>query len=325
MSLPALYIASVRIPSSPMASKDWQKELRSATSTILSAVADLHPPRPPAARLAAAAADALQLQERVNIDLQDALRRERDWRKAAERRIATLEEKLETVLNPSLEENFESRSALKEKPPVFQEEKSPLVDGKKQEARPSCKRRAKTGVHFSMEQSPLKKKRNSESDDPIENASFGQSCPNLEKAVRQNARRSEPPVTPKLASGEYTGEEPTVEGRTKRVRAEKSLPVTPPRKPLPPLPTLKDVERDWAQRRAEKRAKEQYKPPPCDKCRLRKRAVMLRQDGYIKEDVFDRWAKKPGNCLDYMHQDEEVPEGQGRYSLSFEETETQSP
>lgn len=317
-----------------MDSHDWKEKLRHITSAILSAVGDLHPPRPPAARLAAAAADALHLQERVNIALEDALKRERQWRVAAEQRIRMLEEKLETVINPSSTEEIEQQQDVgpqltaRDKK-VGQGDNTPSSDKITSRPRPSCKKPVRDAQQFALRCSLPKKKRQWESCDPIEDYSFGQPSPRPEKEIKGASKNCEEPRQElgnlNTPSNENTGEEPTLERRSKRVRAEKSLPVTPPRKPLPPLPTLKDVEQDWAKRRAERRAREQYKPPPCDKCRLRKRAVMLRKDGYIKEDVFERWAKKPGACLDYMHQDEEVPKDQPRSPLTFDETETQSP
>lgn len=311
-----------------MASRDWQEKLRHITSAILSAVGDLHAPRSPATRLATAAADVLHLQERVNIALEDALKREREWRAAAEQRICMLEEKLETVINPSPSEAIGPQLTERYKK-VGQGNDTPSSGEITSKPRRSCKKRAQEGQQLALRYSPRKKKRQSQSDDPIQDDSFGLPSPSPEKEVKGSSKnREKPRQGPGISntpSGENTGKEPTVERRSKRVRAEQSLPETPPRKPLPPLPTLKDVERDWAKRHAESRAREQYKPPPCAKCRLRKRAVMLRMDGYIKEDVFERWAKKPGACLEYMHQDEEVPKDQPRSPFTFDETETQSP
>lgn len=98
---------------------------------------------------------------------------------------------------------------------------------------------------------------------------------------------------------------------------------TPSVRPLPPLPRTDQVLQDQARRQAERRAMKRCKPPPCAKCRLRKRAIMLRERGYVNEEVFERWANKPGACLGNVHQDE--PPESPPSPLSFDETETESP
>lgn len=98
---------------------------------------------------------------------------------------------------------------------------------------------------------------------------------------------------------------------------------TPLTRLLPPLPRTDQVLQDQARRQAERRAKKRLKPLPCAKCRLRKRAIMLREKGYVNEEVFERWANKPGACLGNVHQDE--PPESSPSPLSFEETETESP
>lgn len=102
-------------------------------------------------------------------------------------------------------------------------------------------------------------------------------------------------------------------------------PYRPPSlKDLPALPTLEEIQAEQRLRRSRKRALAARQPPPCGKCRIRKRAMMLRLHGYVKEDVFMRWSKRPGACLQFMHYDEPVAEGVGS-QLSFPDTETQSP
>lgn len=91
---------------------------------------------------------------------------------------------------------------------------------------------------------------------------------------------------------------------------------------LPALPTLRDVEAEIEDSERRQRTSRKPQNPACDKCRVRKRADMLRQRGYIDEDVFDRWAARPGGCLGYVHMDEP---GAPPSPLSFPETPTCSP
>lgn len=91
---------------------------------------------------------------------------------------------------------------------------------------------------------------------------------------------------------------------------------------LPALPTLSDVVAEMESDRRRERISQRQEPPACDKCRILKRADMLRQRGYIDEAVFERWAAKPGGCLGYIHMDEP---GAPPSPLSFPETATCSP
>lgn len=91
---------------------------------------------------------------------------------------------------------------------------------------------------------------------------------------------------------------------------------------LPALPTLRDVEAEIEESERRRRTFRKPQTPACDKCRVRKRADMLRQRGYIDENVFDRWAARPGGCLGYVHMDEP---GAPPSPLSFPETPTCSP
>lgn len=101
---------------------------------------------------------------------------------------------------------------------------------------------------------------------------------------------------------------------------------TPQSQKLPKLPTLKDVQREAQDRSKNARARERYRPPACARCCVRKRANMFREKGYINETVFERWASKPGNCIEYMHQDEDLdPIKDVRSELSFAESSTRSP
>lgn len=97
----------------------------------------------------------------------------------------------------------------------------------------------------------------------------------------------------------------------------------PPRTNLAPrpLPTLRDVEAELEESHRQ-RVQRRPEPPPCDRCRVRKRADMMRQKGYVDENVFDRWAAKPGGCLGFMHMDEP---GAPPSPLSFPDTATCSP
>lgn len=110
---------------------------------------------------------------------------------------------------------------------------------------------------------------------------------------------------------------------TPRKRARLFENVTPAK--LPVLPTLREVEGDFAKRWKERRRKERFQPLPCAKCRLRKRALLMREKRYVDEGIFERWAAKPGNCLGYLHMEDPVPDDQPRSALTFEETATQSP
>lgn len=92
--------------------------------------------------------------------------------------------------------------------------------------------------------------------------------------------------------------------------------------PPPKLPTAREVEADVARISHARRAAARKLSPPCAKCRVRKRADMMRDFGRIKEDVYERWLVKPGGCLGFMHMDDP---GAPRSPITFEETATESP
>lgn len=91
---------------------------------------------------------------------------------------------------------------------------------------------------------------------------------------------------------------------------------------LPALPSARDVEVELQHTMRARRVAKQQLPLPCGKCRVRKRADMMRRFGRVKEDVYDRWINKPGACFPFMHMDEP---GAPRSPLTFEETPTESP
>lgn len=315
-----------------MATQNWREKLRNVASDMLTAIAHLHPLRPSTVRLVSAATDVFQLQESVNISLEDAISREREWRRLAETRISRLAEKLEAAENVSLALQLEVNALKRREAQVPQTEFESQQKDLQVDALFKWKRKEREAEDNFLSASPLKRKRTSTDEEVIEPATFSSPCEDSEADEENVIKAAEHPLPAKGLSASLKSkgqgqdaQNAPLDLQSKRVRPQISLPVTPPRKPLPPLPTLEDVERDWRFQKAEKRAKDNYKPLPCAKCKLRKRAVMLRQDGYIKEAVFERWTKQPGNCLDYMHQDESVPEGKYDYSLTFKETETQPP
>lgn len=63
-------------------------------------------------------------------------------------------------------------------------------------------------------------------------------------------------------------------------------------------------------------------PPPCAKCRVRKRAEMLREFGRVDEDAFERWSRRPGGCFGFIHMNDQPAQ---RSALTFTETATQPP
>lgn len=106
----------------------------------------------------------------------------------------------------------------------------------------------------------------------------------------------------------------------------------PPQRSLPSLPTFASVQKDLADRQRRKRRARDFVPLPCDKCRVRKRALMMRKVGYVKEGVFERWTKRPGGCFPILHVEEEnigeyvdPREYRGESTSEFEQSATQSP
>ena len=76
------------------------------------------------------------------------------------------------------------------------------------------------------------------------------------------------------------------------------------------LPTWSEARDNVERKRKRRRTLENLKPFPCAKCRVRKRAVMLRLHGRVDEEAFQKWASTRGNCLEYMH----IYEDQERFS-----------
>lgn len=89
----------------------------------------------------------------------------------------------------------------------------------------------------------------------------------------------------------------------------------------PALPTFEDVQRDLRERRVERAVRARELPLPCDRCRVRKRADLLRERGFVDEMLFERWAARPGGCLGHMHMHEAAVQS----PFSFDETATESP
>lgn len=287
--------------------ESWQESLRETADALCKGIGDVCADEArggAACALANAAADALRLQERAVVALLADLREERAWRDAAERRI----ERLERLLGERCRSGAWAAGRTAEgggRRGVWvrgdvpgarrYESSSEVLSGAEEEGF------AGGGENVGVDDLGSDK-------DKCDGAlADGRTAP----LIGRRGEREEGDISPDSPS--------------KRARLIEEVTPAKPRKSPPPLPTLRDVKNDLAKRRDETRARRRYKPLPCDRCRLRKRAVMLRKSGYVDEKVFERWAGKPGNCLEYMHLDEEVPPGQPRSPLSFEESETQSP
>lgn len=124
-------------------------------------------------------------------------------------------------------------------------------------------------------------------------------------------------------NGKHNTEEIEKKTTARKPEEEQAQIDTPPSPELPSLPTAEQVVKKMRDRDRERREQKRSKPLPCPKCRLRKRALMLREKGYVNEEVFERWASKPGNCLYGVHQDE--PPQHEDSGFTFKETETQRP
>lgn len=91
------------------------------------------------------------------------------------------------------------------------------------------------------------------------------------------------------------------------------------------LPTVGEVQAKLnanAQVMRKRRKDANREPPPCAKCRVRKRAEMLREFGRVDENAFDRWSRRPGGCFGFIHMNDQPAQ---RSALTFTETATQPP
>lgn len=91
------------------------------------------------------------------------------------------------------------------------------------------------------------------------------------------------------------------------------------------LPTVGEIQAKLdadAQAMRKRRKDANREPPPCAKCRVRKRAEMLREFGRVDEDAFERWSRRPGGCFGIIHMNDKPAQ---RSALTFTETATQPP
>lgn len=147
----------------------------------------------------------------------------------------------------------------------------------------------------------------------------------LRKRQRSSARRERTESNGTASIEEEEGSAMLLveaEGTAERTTKEMSA-ITA--KPLPALPTVNEVRDAMRERTKRCREEERRAPLPCERCRKKKREMMLEERGCVKEDVFERWASKPGACIEFVHQDEPVLKRDTHHDLSFPESATQSP
>lgn len=336
----------------------WTDLLRTATEGVVSALSNLYESyaargvpvdRVKIAELTTAIARLIQLQEGINHKLSKQLLEATSAFKNADRRIAALEHILKEdsiALSRSPERHRSSlppRARPNASPPecashpsgahIAQAAREGLDDSLKNRnlhnTTSTKKVRAKSSKRTTGESGPEKNAKTVENDNQainednsvrIVNEREGVDATTLRPVKRKRLCTSEKVIYHGSNTRAVTTPVPVFEDGDERARRA-TLPSAVVN--LPELPTLRDVEAEIEE--SEKRRREisqRPKPPACDKCRVRKRADMLRQRGYIDERVFERWAVKPGSCLGYMHMDEP---GAPPSPLSFPETPTCSP
>lgn len=289
---------------------EWKKKLHDATSSLVSAVGHLHSvststrSAPAVVHLVNALVEIIDIQEKVNSSQEEALKKHNAWRFQIEDRLQTLEESIRSgraqAMNssPSASEHVSRKAVqISDTHSILQYNQTTDSESKQDNKRVPLP--IKTQEVRALPGQPAQ-------------GVTSDSTEHISSALRTKSR-------PKEETSKENSEKKT--SSTSELKPEcKANP-----RPLPSLPTLAAVYEDLQTRRQQKRRKVESKPPPCDKCRLRKRALMHRQHGYIKEDVFEIWAAKPGACFEFLHMDEQLLDNYERHAFSFEETGTQSP
>ncbi len=143
--------------------------------------------------------------------------------------------------------------------------------------------------------------------------------------VRQSSQQSVVQVAPGIPTP--SADSSAVESWLRRPTPSKKTlePATPP-----PLPTVRELDESLrARAQTRRRSKLSKLELPCERCKREKRKRMeelaKRKNKKVNEKVWERWIHTPGNCLEYMHADQPVPNRDKEYDLSFSESETQSP
>lgn len=272
------------------------KKLYDSTNVVIASISQLHsvsPSRENAAkvtRLVTAMVDIIEAQEEVNSSLQEQLKKERQWRLRIEKRI----EELESQIHRSLQHGVVGVGSPESKNVHASQSLSPQV----------LSQTVNREAHLvGTENSPV----------------YQEGAKNLRQLaegipMRQGEHRV------KSTGGRQSGHQ-FLKQDFKEVREIVTTATSKVKAPF----TRADVEQMGSTRRKKRRNEQNFQPPPCDKCRLHRRALMQKKHGYVKEDVFERWANRPGGCFHFIHYDEELPENHPRSQLSFAETETQDP
>lgn len=303
----------------------FHEQFRTICDAFLLSISELHGNAAPVhvSKLACCVRDILEAQEGINRLFDRAMRKERtsrlqlerrllaiendvkqqDWRFRIEKSLQSVKQQLGNVDGETLTNRVSALENIVSKQ-VYESDEFPVKTGTDKDARTPRKRKREldheSAAQFSnaqqlgTQQSPPKP----HADKPYPNGNITPS-----RNSRPGPHSAPPPPDPIVTLHE-----------------------TPPPQRLPPLPKVSDILKGLEKRQRERRRQEKYRPPACPKCRLRKRALMSRQHGYIDEDKFESWARKPGGCFENVHQDEEPDENAGSLGpLSFSETETQSP
>lgn len=275
---------------------DWKKKVHDSTNVIIASISQLHtisPSRENTAkvtRLVTAMVDIIDAQEEANTSLQEQLNKERQWRLRVEKRIEELE------IQVHRNHQYGGAGILSSE---FGNVHAPQHSSVQ-----VLSQTADREEHFvRTEEHAI----SSEGGKNIQQFSDGSS-------MRQSGQRAK-------STGDKRNEH---QFSKQEYQDGQEIATRTPSKVEPPF-TIADVLHTGRQRRKQKRDEQNFQPPPCNKCRLHKRALMQKKNGYVKEDVFLRWANRPGACFEFIHYDEDLPADHPRSQLSFAATETQDP
>lgn len=325
--------------------------LRTATDAIISHLTNIQGSRPAVALLASSIANLVSVQETINTDIRTLLNTERRRRIRTEGRISVLEEKL-VSLRPSVvyasqscgagggDSDCDEMENIIE-PSAYSRQNNNGDDG--DDAASRCKNNADPEVvptHARVsEPKPIIEIRRSLKHSPVRGRAAHTPPPKqppVKPSIATETNKNPIPISSQLKrrpQPEPINAPQHLQTSSRPLQRQKQQDLPDPpllkhvsrkrrRKASDILPTLADTTRHQQQQQQQKRDEKRYEPPACVKCQVRKRADMHRDRGRIDEEVFERWARKPGGCLGFMHMDEP---GAPRSPLSFAETETEPP
>lgn len=308
---------------------EWGDNIRVVTDDIITQLTRFHGSSNQhdnlaLSRLTVSIAQMVQLQESIILSLQTQLSHQASVGRGTERRLSQLERLCAlsgangangVVANhvPLAESQEGMAGGMSQAPRLRQARQKCRLEDRQEDRQPSAEQPDESDPNATNSEVGCNKKEEALSsmlflNQPTRNAT--------------RKRRSPEPEPDALAPQEEKAAAPIAEPNAEE-NAKPNAQTRPMITNVPPLPTIDDVEKELLQVRKRRRQTEKRPPPPpCAKCRVRKRADMMRQAGRVNEDVFERWVRRPGACLAFMHMDEP---GEAPSPLSFAETETQPP